>query len=134
MELPGLILRREVADQAADCGGKQKRRAEHDPADNAEHHLAALITDQVNSDKTCQQQNTSGDQEGYFSYERDGFGPVVETEEELLSELEKALARGCILEPVYEERAERFFERRDRKNCERNFDAIMQAAGEEKDG
>ncbi|HJA12094.1 MAG TPA: CDP-glycerol glycerophosphotransferase family protein [Candidatus Mediterraneibacter merdipullorum] len=73
-------------------------------------------------------------QEGYFSYERDGFGPVVETEEELLSELEKALARGCILEPVYEERAERFFERRDRKNCERNFDAIMQAAGEEKDG
>mgnify|MGYP007081672084 CR=1 FL=1 len=66
LELPGLILRREVADQAADCGGKQKRRAEHDPADNAEHHLAALITDQVNSDKPANSKIPVGIRKGIF--------------------------------------------------------------------
>lgn len=65
-------------------------------------------------------------QEGYFSYERDGFGPVVRTEDELLNELEKYLAGDCSPEPLYAERTADFFELRDRKNCERNFEAIMQ--------
>lgn len=69
-------------------------------------------------------------QEGYFSYERDGFGPVVEKENELLRELEKCLSGGCRPESLYADRTAHFFEMRDRKNCERNFDAIMQIVEE----
>ena len=72
-------------------------------------------------------------QEGYFSYEKDGFGPVAETEEELLGELEKCLQRNALPSSGYQNRMKSFFVMRDRKNCERNLDAIMQIAEEGKD-
>ncbi len=62
--------------------------------------------------------------EGYFSYEKDGFGPVVKTQTELLSALNAAAESG--FEPVspYRERIEAFYPLHDRQNCERTFRAI----------
>lgn len=61
---------------------------------------------------------------GYFSYEENGFGPVTETADDLLNELEKALKNnGEPLEP-YKTRIEETFPFRDGKNCERVYQAI----------
>ncbi|MGP9543994.1 CDP-glycerol:glycerophosphate glycerophosphotransferase [Psychrobacter sp. AOP7-B1-25] len=64
-------------------------------------------------------------QKGYFSYENDGFGPVVIEEEVLLIELEKILANdGKPLEP-YLTRMQDTFAYRDTNNCQRVYEAIM---------
>ena len=63
---------------------------------------------------------------GYFSYEKDGFGPVVTEEVELLLELEKILSNnGEPLEP-YATRIQDTFAYRDTKNCERVYEAILE--------
>lgn len=63
-------------------------------------------------------------QEGYFDYERDGFGPVCGSEEQFLDALEQLVTGGCRLEEEYRRRIEAFFAVRDDHNCQRNFDAI----------
>ena len=64
-------------------------------------------------------------QRGYFSYENDGFGPVVTEEAELLLELEKILMNnGEPLEP-YVTRIKNTFAYRDTNNCQRVYDAII---------
>lgn len=62
--------------------------------------------------------------EGYFDYIRDGFGPVCESEEQLLSSLGKCLGEDARLSDEYRPRVERFFPLRDDKNSERTFEAI----------
>ena len=61
-------------------------------------------------------------QEGYFNYERDGFGPVIYTEKELNKSLFRILEKG--LEKKYISRNKSFFELKDQKNCERIYNAI----------
>lgn len=64
-------------------------------------------------------------QQGYFSYEGDGFGPVVTEEPELLAELERILANGGEpLEP-YAARIDNTFAYRDTNNCQRVYEAII---------
>ena len=63
---------------------------------------------------------------GYFDYERDGFGPVVDNENDLLAELEKLAARDFKPDDVYKKRMEETFAFRDGKCCERVYEAIMQ--------
>ncbi|MBQ9009435.1 MAG: CDP-glycerol glycerophosphotransferase family protein [Clostridia bacterium] len=63
-------------------------------------------------------------QEGYFSYENHGFGPVVKTVEEVLYALEESIDRGFRIEPLYQERLDAFFPMRDEKNCERTFEIV----------
>jgi len=64
-------------------------------------------------------------QRGCFSYENDGFGPVVTEEEALLIELEKILTNdGKPLEP-YANRIQNTFAYRDTNNCERVYEAIL---------
>ncbi len=63
--------------------------------------------------------------QGYFDYYRDGFGPVAETEDALLDELEKIMARGGEPEPAYLERMEQTFPWRDGNNCERIYQEIL---------
>lgn len=64
-------------------------------------------------------------QQGYFSYEEDGFGPVVTKQSELLFELENVLKNnGDPLEP-YKTRMIETFPFRDGKNCERVYEAIL---------
>lgn len=63
-------------------------------------------------------------QQGYFSYEKDGFGPVCIREDAFLDTLEQLLENGCTLNDEYRSRIEGFFTIRDDQNCRRNFDAI----------
>ncbi len=62
---------------------------------------------------------------GYFDDARDGFGPVVDTEDALLDELEILLARQGAPAPQYLSRMESTFPIRDGRNCERIYSAIF---------
>lgn len=65
-------------------------------------------------------------EEGYFSYEDDGFGPVVINESEFMVELDRIVKNDCkILEP-YKERVEKTFPFRDGSNSKRVYDAIIE--------
>ena len=63
-------------------------------------------------------------QEGYFSYDKDGFGKIAKDENQLVDELEQIIGRGLIIEDIYLKRSESFFEFHDQSNCERTFEAI----------
>lgn len=67
-------------------------------------------------------------EEGYFKYERDGFGKVVTDERGVISELEKILENGSQLEEVYLNRIHSFFTLQDSDNCKRNFMKIAEIA------
>lgn len=62
---------------------------------------------------------------GYFDYDRDGFGPVCRTEQELLVQLRACVERNFEAEGRYRERAQRFFRMRDSDNCLRTYEAIL---------
>ena len=62
--------------------------------------------------------------EGYFSYRRDGFGDVVETEDEVVASLRHILENNLQPDEEYLNRIKSFFAFNDTKNCERNFNAI----------
>lgn len=62
---------------------------------------------------------------GYFDYERDGFGPVLQTLDALLGELERAMDPARGIEDRYLERMEAWFAFRDGKCCERSLRAIL---------
>ena len=62
----------------------------------------------------------------HFSYEKDGFGPIVSNREELVAALCKYMRSGCQIEPQYENRIEKFFPYTDDKNCERICDVIKE--------
>jgi hypothetical protein len=61
---------------------------------------------------------------GWFDYERDGFGPVAHTEDELLHLLETALQDKGEVEQLYLDRMNAAFPFQDTCNCERAFAAI----------
>lgn len=62
-------------------------------------------------------------QDGYYSYENDGFGKVVAKEDALLNEL-LLLSGGMKMPDIYKDRVKEFFAFHDDKNCERTFEAI----------
>jgi CDP-glycerol glycerophosphotransferase (TagB/SpsB family) len=62
---------------------------------------------------------------GYFSYARDGFGPVCRTEKEVLERLRDLLPADCRPAGEYRERMERAFDTRDGRCCERTFEAVL---------
>lgn len=62
--------------------------------------------------------------EGYFSYERDGFGPIVQTETDIIKFLEDCAKNEFKLDQEYQLRANSFFTLKDKNNCRRIFDAI----------
>ncbi|MDR0753236.1 MAG: CDP-glycerol:glycerophosphate glycerophosphotransferase [Holosporaceae bacterium] len=61
---------------------------------------------------------------GYWDYRRDGFGPVVTTEEALLEELDKLLKNNCRMKSQYLHRMKVSFPFRDGLCCKRVHDAI----------
>jgi len=63
-------------------------------------------------------------QEGYFSYEEHGFGPVVQTEEELADAMEACVENGFRLQSEYRNRLEVFYPVRDEMNCERTYQIL----------
>jgi CDP-glycerol glycerophosphotransferase (TagB/SpsB family) len=63
-------------------------------------------------------------QEGYFSYENDGFGEIVKTEKELLQIVQQYIKNNFKLNCLYDDRITNFFYFNDVNNCSRNFEAI----------
>ncbi|MDY0275521.1 MAG: CDP-glycerol glycerophosphotransferase family protein [Desulfomicrobium sp.] len=61
---------------------------------------------------------------GYFSYEKDGFGPVCNTEDEIIEWIEGYFSTGCQCFAQYMQRIKKIFHIRDGKNCERIYHAI----------
>lgn len=62
--------------------------------------------------------------EGYYSYEKHGFGPVCLQEENVVNELLDVIQRDFQVKQIYKERQDKFFSLRDRNNCERIYKAI----------
>ena len=63
--------------------------------------------------------------EGYFSYEKDGFGPVTYTAHDAIKLLCDYMERGCALESTYEKRIDQTFRYRDSNNCKRILDEVL---------
>ncbi len=70
-------------------------------------------------------------QEGYFSYEQHGFGPVVQTEEALLDALNECAENDFRMQREYRDRLDAFYPVRDALNCERTY-RILQRMNERK--
>ena len=62
--------------------------------------------------------------EGYFEYERDGFGPVCEDKDSLIRAMEEVFRNECRMSEEYAKRVDRFYTLHDDKNCERTYEAI----------
>ena len=65
-----------------------------------------------------------GYKQGYFDFERDGFGEVVLTLEDTVECIIEYMKNGCSLKRVYKERIDNFFCYNDKQNCERVYKAI----------
>lgn len=63
--------------------------------------------------------------QGYFSYEKDGFGPVVRTHDELMRALKSSADNGFENEALYKSRADCFFGDREGGCCERTYKEII---------
>lgn len=65
-------------------------------------------------------------EKGYFSYENDGFGPVVLDEENLVENIIKYKKNNYKVEDKYVKRSNSFFELRDNDNCKRIYEKLVQ--------
>ena len=61
---------------------------------------------------------------GYFDYKKDGFGPVFEKASQVEDYLIKCINYDCVIEDIYKDRINSFFDNRDNLNCKRTFHAI----------
>lgn len=64
-------------------------------------------------------------EKGYFDYERDGFGEVEYTAENLINRMIEYMKNGCKLKKVYQDRIEKTFPYNDRENCRRVYEEII---------
>ena len=71
-------------------------------------------------------------QKGYFSYEDHGFGPVVQSEEELADAVAECAANDFRLDEKYRRRLDAFYSVRDERNCERTYKILSEMAGGER--
>lgn len=62
---------------------------------------------------------------GYFSYEKDGFGPVCTSEEDVIKQLWDICEEGMLMPGEYRKKVENFFPTNDYKNSERVYGAIV---------
>lgn len=67
--------------------------------------------------------------EGYFSYQRDGFGPIVTTADDTVDAIEGIFRNQWRQSAVYAERTKRFFPLQDRNNCLRHYEALRELDG-----
>lgn len=63
--------------------------------------------------------------EGYFSYEKDGFGPVLYDYDSTVNAIIKYIENDCVMEEKYKKRVDKFFCYTDNNNCKRVYDAIL---------
>lgn len=63
-------------------------------------------------------------EKAYFDYRRDGFGPVVINQRDVVDEVEKLLSNNISIDKQYLKNIDLFFPLYDAKNCERIFKQI----------
>ena len=61
----------------------------------------------------------------YFQYERDGFGPVARTLDDLREHIFNIIENDCQMDEVYQNRVDDFFKYQDRNNSERVYEEIL---------
>lgn len=61
---------------------------------------------------------------GYFNYEKDGFGPVLNDYEDAVQTIIDYIQKDCKLENKYEKRINNFFKYNDTNNCKRIYEEI----------
>jgi len=64
-------------------------------------------------------------EEAYFQYERDGFGPVARSHEDLKRVILRIIENGCQMDEEYERRVDEFFKYIDRNNSKRVVEEIL---------
>ena len=64
---------------------------------------------------------------GYFTYRKDGFGPVLTSLDDTVDKIIDYLAHDCQMEEEYLERVDNFFAFTDRNNCQRILAEIKKA-------
>lgn len=69
--------------------------------------------------------------EGYFSFEDNGFGPVAYDYEATVRLIVKAIEDGCVMEKKYADRVEKFFRWNDKLNSHRVYQSILSLHEEE---
>lgn len=67
--------------------------------------------------------------QGYYDYERDGFGEVTYNLEDTIQKIKEYIDNECKLKPKYEERITSFFAYHDRNNSERIYREIHNIEG-----
>lgn len=70
-------------------------------------------------------------QEGYFTYEEDGFGRICYDENSLMNALREMVEEPNQYDREYAKRRETFFTLKDNENCKRNYEAIKKLLEEE---
>ena len=66
------------------------------------------------------------DQEkSYFDYQKDGFGPVAKSPDELQEHIIEILENGCMMDETYQKRVDEFFKFHDRNNSKRVYEEIL---------
>lgn len=69
---------------------------------------------------------------GYFDYRRDGFGPVINTEDKLIEYIKNCVDNNFLLSnKVYLERISNTFYKIDSNNCKRVYDEIINSLSNE---
>ena len=66
-------------------------------------------------------------QQGYFDYERDGFGEVEYDLDSTVKRIIDYMKNGCKLKDKYRTRIDNFFTFRDQNNCQRIFEKVIEA-------
>lgn len=67
---------------------------------------------------------------GYFNYETDGFGEVIEEEQEVLDKIKRYILNNCEIEEQYREKIEETFIFLDKNNSKRVYEEIVKLAKE----
>lgn len=63
-------------------------------------------------------------QKGLFDVERDGFGPVVDTENKLVRAIEDLFQQNFLVSDLYNARMREFYQLYDEHNCDRVYETI----------
>ncbi len=69
-------------------------------------------------------------QEGYYSYEKDGFGPVTKTYDKLKDEIKKIIKNDCKIEKKYQDRIKKTYKYMDKNNSKRIYEEIINLKSE----
>lgn len=64
--------------------------------------------------------------EGYFSYYEDGFGPVVDKKDDIITWIDEKCKNNYVMDNKYLQRRNNFFAFMDKKNCSRIYSAIRE--------